>query len=66
MRKRLKDIWGYSIGTFIVSNVIMIWLQGGGRYSYDAKVSVKACLFASIPITLIITGILIWETIKDK
>ncbi len=64
MKEKAKEIWRCAFGTFVVSNILMIWLQGGGRYSNNSNVSLKACLIVSIPITCVVTILLIWEGIK--
>lgn len=65
MKNKIKEMLGCAFGVFFVSNIIMIWLQGGGRYSYNAKVSLKACLIASVPITLVVIGFFIVDMIKQ-
>lgn len=56
MKEKLNELLGYAAGTFIVSNILMIWLQGGGRYSFNSKGGLRLCLMVSVPITIVVAG----------
>ncbi len=66
MKNKIKELFGYALGVFLGINIIMIWLQGGGRYNYNATGSLKACLIVSVPITLVVIGILVVDMIKER
>lgn len=66
MKEKLKSLWGYAIGTFMVSNIIMIWFQGGGRYSYNGNVTLIFNLIISTIITIIVTFMVGIEEFKRK
>lgn len=64
MKNKIKELFGYALGVFLGTNIIMIWLQGGGRHSYNAKANLKACLIVSVPITLVVIGLFVVDIVK--
>jgi TRAP-type C4-dicarboxylate transport system permease small subunit len=63
---KLKEIWSYSVGTFMVVNIAMILLQGGSRYNHNSSISFKLCLFVSVPLTIVVAIIIGIEEFKKK
>lgn len=65
MLKKIKELLSYIFGAFIITNFIVIWLQGG-KYNYHSHTNYRLGLIISIPLTIFVAIKAGFEIFKRK
>lgn len=64
--KNLRESLKYGFGTFVGTSVVLTWLQGGGRYNYNAHINPLLYLYIAFPVGLVVGIIIYVQELKNK